>query len=227
MIPTIIYLLMKRYKRNHPDKAEVMQSFINKCSRCSFLILIFLITATGTFSQEKKLSYAVKRNGSEVGTVQFTQNTSGNRTTLKMESEVKTRFIFLFTAKAKEETIYDSGIMTWSSIYRKMNGNIKADKKIKAIGNSYTVYNDDKTEKLNNYPIRYNMLSLYTNEPVSFSTVFSDNFQQLLTIQTINPHHYKIKFPDGNSNEYFYTNGMCTKVKISHTLYSATIELKS
>lgn len=227
MIPTIIYLMMRRYKRNHPDKAEVMQSFINKCSRCSFLVLIFLITATGTFSQEKKLSYAVKRNGSEVGTVQFTQNTSGNRTTLKMESEVKTRFIFLFTAKAKEETIYDSGIMTWSTIYRKMNGNVKADKKIKATGSSYTVYNDDKTEKLNNYPIRYNMLSLYTNEPVSFSTVFSDNFQQLLTIQTLNPHHYKIKFPDGNSNEYFYTNGMCTKVKISHTLYSATIELKS
>ena len=117
--------------------------------------------------------------------------------------------------------------MTWSSIYRKMNGSVKADKKIKATGNIYTIYNEDKTEKLNNYPIRYNMLSLYTNEPVNFSTVFSDNFQQLLTIQTINPHHYKIKFPDGNSNEYFYTNGMCTKVKISHSLYSATIELKS
>ena len=219
--------MMRRYKRQHPEKAEVLQSFINKCSKCLFLIFICLGLAIGTFSQAKTLVYTIKRNGSEVGNVQFTQNTIGNRTTLKMESEVRTRFIFLFTAKAKEEAIYDNGIMTWSSIYRKMNGSVKADKKIKATGNSYTIYNDDKTEKLNNYPIHYNMLSLYTNEPVSFSTVFSDNFQQLLTIQTINPHHYKIKFPDGNSNEYFYTNGMCTKVKISHSLYSATIELKS
>ena len=226
MITTILYLMMRRYKRNHPEKAEVFQSFINKCSRCIFLILICLVMGIGTFSQDKTLVYAIKRNGSEVGKVQFTQNTIGTRTTLKMESEVRTRFIFLFTAKAKEEAIYDSGIMTWSSIYRKMNGSVKADKKIKATGNIYTIYNEDKTEKLNNYPIRYNMLSLYTNEPVNFSTVFSDNFQQL-TIQTINPHHYKIKFPDGNSNEYFYTNGMCTKVKISHSLYSATIELKS
>jgi hypothetical protein len=227
MIPTIIYLLMKRYKRNHPEKAESIQSFINKCNKCLLLVLICLASAIGTFSQEKKLTYSIKRNGSEVGNVQFTQNTSGNRTTLKMESEVRTRFVFLFTAKAKEETIYDSGIMTWSSIYRKMNGNVKADKKIKATDGIYTIYNDDKTEKLTNFPIRYNMLSLYLNEPTSFSTVFSDNFQQVLTIQTVNPHHYKIKFPDGNSNEYFYTNGMCTKVKISHSLYSATIELKS
>ena len=227
MITTILYLMMRRYKRQHPEKAEVFESLINKCSRCLFLILICLVMGIGTFSQDKTLVYTIKRNGSEVGKVQFTQNTIGNRTTLKMESEVRTRFIFLFTAKAKEETIYDSGIMTWSSIYRKMNGNVKADKKIKATGSIYTIYNEDKTEKLNNYPIRYNMLSLYAHEPLSFSTVFSDNFQQFLTIQTINPHHYKIKFPDGNSSEYFYTNGLCTKVKISHSLYSATIELKS
>lgn len=218
---------MRRYKRQHPEKAEMIQSFINKCSKCLFLIMICLGTGIGTFSQEKTLLYTIKRNGSVVGNIQFSQNISGNRTILKMESEIRTRVVFLFTAKAKEETIYDGGIMTWSSIYRKMNGNVKADKKTKATGSSYTIYNEDKTEKLNNYPILYNMLSLYTNEPVSFSSVYSDNFQQFLTIQTIDSHHYKIKFPDGNSNEYFYTNGMCTKVKISHSLYSATIELNS
>jgi hypothetical protein len=48
-----------------------------------------------------------------------------------MESEVNTRFIFNFKAKAKEEVIYDNGIMTWSSIFRKLNGNVKVDKKTK------------------------------------------------------------------------------------------------
>ncbi|TMI65464.1 MAG: hypothetical protein E6H07_05985 [Bacteroidetes bacterium] len=82
MIPTIIYLMMKRYKRQHPEKAEVLQSFINKCSKCFFLILICLGLATGTFSQAKTLVYTIKRNGSEVGSIQFTQNTIGNRITL-------------------------------------------------------------------------------------------------------------------------------------------------
>jgi hypothetical protein len=162
-----------------------------------------------------------------VGNIRFKQNISGSRTTLLLESEVKTRFIFTFTARAKEETIYDNGIMTWSSIYRKLNGNVKADKKTKANGNSYTVYKGSKTETLNNYPIHYNMLSIYVLEPLNISKVYSDNFQQQVDILKLAEHHYKIKFPDGNYNEYFYSNGICIKVQVHHSLYSATIELKS
>jgi hypothetical protein len=183
----------------------------------------FILNTTG---QEKKLEYHIKRNGDIVGNIQVKQTTSGNRTILSMESEVSTRFIFQFTAKAKEETIYDNGIMTWSSIYRKMNGNVKADKKTKANGGSYTIFNGNKTETLNNYPIRYNMLSIYSTEPVNISKVYSDNFQRVLDIQKLNSNHYKIKFPDGNYNEYYYEHGDCAKVEIHHRLYQATIELK-
>lgn len=189
--------------------------------------LIFILIISPAFSQEKKLEYHIKRNGDVVGNIRFTQNISGSRTTLRLESEVKTRFIFTFTARAQEETIYDNGIMTWSSIYRKLNGNIKADKKTKANGNSYTVYKGSKTETLNDYPIRYNLLSIYVLEPLNILKVYSDNFQQQVDILKLAEHHYKIKFPDGNYNEYFYSNGVCTKVKIHHSLYSATIELKS
>ena len=203
-------------KKNHPTK----------CITRSFLLLL---TCTTLFvsAQEKKLAYSIKRNGDIVGNIKFVQSIVGNRTLLTMESEVNTRFIFNFKAKAKEEVIYDNGIMTWSSIFRKLNGNIKVDKKTKANGNAYTVYKGSKTETLNNYPIHYNMLSVYIIEPVTIKKVYSDNFQQQIDIQKIADHHYKIKFPDGNYNEYFYTNGLCSKIVIHHSLYSATIELIS
>lgn len=192
------------------------------------LILIALLSiAISSEAQQNKLEYSIKRNGNEVGSIHFTQGISGNRTVLTMESEVNTRFIFNFKAKAKEEAIYDDGIMTWSSIYRKLNGNVKVDKKTKADGNAYTVYKGSKTETIGNYPIRYNMLSVYISEPVNISHVYSDNFQQQIAIQKIADHHYKIKFPDGNYSEYFYTNGICSKVEIHHSLYRATIELRS
>lgn len=194
-------------------------------------ILTLLITLPGIVisvtAQEKKLQYSIKRNGDEVGNIWFVQNISGTRTTLKMESEVNTRFIFSFKAKAKEEAIYDNGILTWSSIYRQMNGNVKADKKTKANGAAYTVYKGNKTETINNYPIRYNMLSVYINEPVNIPQVYSDNFQKQVDIQKLAEHHYKIRFPDGNYNEYFYTNGICSKVEVHHSMYRATITLKS
>lgn len=190
-------------------------------------LLVLLSITISVQAQQKKLEYNIKRNGDVVGTINFTQGIAGNRTVLTMESEVNTRFIFNFKAKAKEEAIYDDSILTWSSIYRKLNGNVKVDKKTKANGNVYTVYKGNKIETLNNYPIRYNMLSIYVTEPVNISKVYSDNFQQQIDIQKIAAHHYKIKFPDGNYSEYFYTNGICSKVEIHHSLYSATIELKS
>ncbi len=191
-------------------------------------LLVFLLgTLISINAQEKKLEYNIKRNGDVVGNIHFIQGIAGNRTVLTMESEVNTRFIFNFKANAKEEVIYDNGIMTWSSIFRKLNGNVKVDKKTKASGNTYTVYKGSKIETLNNYPIRYNMLSVYIIEPLNITKVYSDNFQQQIDIQKITDHHYKIKFPDGNYNEYFYANGVCSKIEIHHSLYSATIELTS
>jgi hypothetical protein len=190
-------------------------------------LLVLLSITISVQAQQKKLEYNIKRNGDVVGTINFTQGIAGNRTVLTMESEVNTRFIFNFKAKAKEETIYDDSIMTWSSIYRKLNGNVKADKKTNANGNTYTIYKGSKTESLNYYPIRYNMLSIYVIEPINITKVYSDNFQKQLDIQKIADHHYKIKFPDGNYSEYFYTNGVCSKVEVHHSMYRATIELKS
>jgi len=189
--------------------------------------LLLTCTTLCVSAQENKFTYNIKRNGDIVGNIQFVQSIVGSRTLLTMESEVNTRFIFNFKANAKEEVIYDNGIMTWSSIFRKLNGTIKVDKKTKANGNAYTVYKGSKKETLNNYPIQYNMLSVYIIEPVTIKKVYSDNFQQQIDIQKIADHHYKIKFPDGNYNEYFYTNGLCSKIVIHHSLYSATIELRS
>ena len=190
----------------------------------AFFICFFVISLA--FAQEKKLEYNIIRKGNIVGNISFIQHSIGNRTSMKLESEVKTKFIFTVTANAKEEAIYDNGIMTWSSFYRKMNGNEKANKKTQLTGNSYRISDGSKSETLNNYPIRYNMLSIYSMEPINISKVYSDNFEQFLDIKKINTQHYKIKFPDGNYSEYFYTAGVCAKVEVHHSLYSATIELK-
>ena len=225
MIPVLIYYLYRRYKRSHPTGSRP-NPFTKRSVRIALLCVVFIMIAVFAFSQDRKLEYQIKRKGDVVGTVMFTEASAGNKIMRRMQSEVKTRFVFLFTARAQEESIYENGIMVWSSIYRKLNGSEKVNKKTQASGESYVVYRGDKTELLKNYPIRNNMLCLYTNEPVSYSKVYSDNFQQFLDIQKIGTDHYKIELPDGNYNEYFYSNGLCSRVEIHHTMYSATIELK-
>lgn len=227
MIPALIFWLIRRYKRQHPQTVAKFGFLFSKFGKPALLVLLFIAISVLAFSQNKKLEYQVKRKGDVVGNILFTQYSNGTKTTMKMQSEIKTRFIFLFTAKALEEAIYENGIMISSFIYRKLNGSEKANKKTQASGKSYVVSKGNDKEVLKNYPIYNNMLSLYTAEPTNFSIVYSDNFQLFLFIQKIAPHHYKIKLPDGNYNEYFYKDGICAKVEVHHSLYSATIELKN
>lgn len=227
MIPAIIYLLLRKYRISHPDKAQKIFSGVKKFSQVILLIVLFLAVPQIAGSQNHTLEYVIKRKGNNVGSLYFTQQIAGSKLLLKLESEVKTRMIFLFTARAKEESIYENGIMTWSSIYRKLNGNEKVNKKTSLSGKNYIISHGSRSESLNNYPIQYNMICLYTKEPVGIKTVYSDNFERFINIEIMAAHHYKIRFPDGNYNEYFYVNGICTKIKVNHSLYSAIIELKS
>ncbi len=227
MIPAIIYLLLRKYRISHPVKAQKIINVVKKASQVILLIVLFLAVPQIAGSQNHNLEYVIKRKGNNVGSLYFIQQISGGKLLLKLESEVKTRMIFLFTARAKEESVYENGILTWSSIYRKLNGNEKVNKKTSLFGNNYIISHGSRSESLNNYPIQYNMICLYTKEPVDIKTVYSDNFEQFINIEVMAAHHYKIRFPDGNYNEYFYVNGICTKVKVNHSLYSATIELKS
>lgn len=227
MIPTIIYLLLRRYRRRNPEKAEKITSIVRNASRIILLFIVLLLISHFALPQSTHLEYSIKRKGSEIGTMLFSQHVSGNKTSFKIESHIKARLVFLMTVKAIEEAIYENGILTWSFMYRKMNGTEKVNKKTMLSGSNYVITKGRQSEKLNAYPINYNMICLYLQEPVTVSKVYSDNFQQFLAIQKLGDHHYKINFPDGNYNEYHYSNGLCSKVEVHHRFYSSTIELKT
>lgn len=227
MIPTIIYLLLRRYRRRNPEKAEKITSIVRRTSRIILLFVVLLLISHFALTQSTNLEYSIKRKGSEIGTMLFSQHITGNKTFFKIESHIKARLVFLMTVKAIEEAIYENGILTWSFMYRKMNGTEKINKKTMLSGSNYVITKGRQSEKLNAYPIRYNMICLYLQEPVTISKVYSDNFQQFLAIQKLGDHHYKIDFPDGNYNEYHYSNGLCSKVEVHHRFYSSTIELKT
>lgn len=227
MIPAIIYYLLRRYKRVNPVKAEKLSVLIRKTGKVIFVCLLLLLMGYFAWPQDTQLQYVIKRKGSEIGTISFSQQNSGNKKVLKMKSNIRLRVLFLFTATGQEESVFENGVLTSSFIYQKLNGNERVNKKTQLLGNNYVITKGKETETVGSYPISYNMVCLYDREPISISKVYSDAFQRLLDIQTIGDHHYKISFPDGNYNEYYYSNGACTKVEVHHRLYRSTFELKT
>ncbi len=229
MIPVFIIWLIRRYRRNqHSTKnSETALKKLKKHLQhiTVILLLINLFFGLRANSQNKLLSYQILRNRNKVGTLRFSEITNGGMDYLKMESDVKTKFIFTFTAHAKEEAVYYNGVLLRSSIYRQLNGNEKANKQHRADNRQYIILKGKDSAVTKNYPITYNMLSLYSKEPENLSRAYSDNFETFLSIQKVDIHKYKITLPDGNYNYYCYKDGVLGLVEVHHSLYSASIVL--
>ncbi len=183
-----------------------------------FLLILFNLTV---YSQKKVYNFNILRNGSKVGTMRFTQTSAGTIDTLEIESNVKVRFISTFIARGKEIAIFDKGVLLKSSIFRELNGKEKANKKHEANNNQYIITKGKDSKVLKNYPISYNMLSLYAREPEQIQKVYSDNFEAFINVQKMSDHKYKVTLPDGDYNYYTYKNGELHQVEVHQNLYSA------
>jgi hypothetical protein len=225
MIPAIIVMLMRRYHKNNPQQFVILKTKLFYTAKILFLIAAACIIVLIVRAQEKNLEYAVKRNGSKIGKMSVKEIKEGNRISLRLQSDIKVSFIFSFSAKGIEEANYDNGMLIYSSVYQKFNGNERVNKQIRYVNDAYVIKSNGKEETLNNVKIYYNLLCIYSHEPLSTAFIFSDRFQQFLSIQKLEEHHYKIKFPDGSANEYWFENGVCKKIGIDHSFYSATMEL--
>lgn len=198
-----------------------MKSFI-------YTVLIFIIPFAGiqASAQISRYTYGISMNGKSVGELNILQKASGDSLIIDISTVIVTRMIFLFKVVSLDKTIFHNGKLQYSYTSRQINNGHKSISVTRAIG---AIYQSDKEGAIKqiNRSIFHNMSSLYLSEPVNFKEVYSDVFQDFVRITYVEPHRYKLKLPDGNTNEYFYTNGICRRVKVNHTLFNAQMDLKS
>jgi len=180
MIPVFIIWFIRRYRQSRNSNKNpgiVFKKLKGKPPHISGILLLIttLFLAAKVNSQNKSLNYQIIRNGNNVGALRFSETKNGGMDYLNMESDVKTRFIFTITAHAREDAVYYNGILQRSSIYRQLNGNEKANKQHEADNRQYIIHAGNKAGVTKNYPITYNMLSLYSREPENINKVYSDN----------------------------------------------------
>jgi hypothetical protein len=185
---------------------------------------LLLVTVAG-FAQEQKLSYTVQHNGKQVGSLNFRRVKAGTRTTYNIQSEVNVKMLLAISVKAQEQSVYENEVLQSSSVLRHVNGRQKANKQIRNNGRGLTVSEDGQNHELKNYLVKYNSHCLYSTEPVHFTNVFADNYQRFVPIVKVTDHQYRVTFPDGNSNDYFYENGICRRIKVKSRFFDAEFVL--
>ena len=187
-------------------------------------ILFFLFTITFQ-AQEKTVNYNVLRNGTVIGQMQFYQKTNNDEVFLKISSEVKTQLIFGIDVKTEEGSHFKNGKLMSSYVKRHVNGKEKANKTTQLIDSGYKTLAENKKGQINQSYIDYNLMLLYSKEPLHEDQVYSDSFQQFLAIKKTDHHSYRIVLPDGNYNDYHFANGICQQVELHHSLFTINIQI--
>jgi hypothetical protein len=225
MIPALIIWLFKKYIlpsfRNKTFPALKIFGPLKKVA----VVLALLCLAAGAVGQEQTVKYNVLHSGKVVGHMNLYQKRQGDELYLKMISEVKMRFIFSVKVDIQEESTFNNGKLINSLVCRHVNGSEKCNRQTKAVATGYQTIAEGKCGRVDQKQIAANLMLLYCREPDDLAQVYSDNFQQFLQVKQVSPHVYRIDLPDGNYNFYSYTNGVCSKVDIHHSLYTIQIQL--
>ena len=230
MITFLIYIFLKKYgKQNRTATGLNIRKFLSTRMHIIFvsLIIILLLVPFSSRSQNSMFNYKIVEGGDNIGWLRLEKNITDSRTNHSLVSELSTRFIILIEVSAKETSIFENGQLLYSSQYRKTNGTVKVNKQTSRVADKYVVNNNGEKQYLSIPIVVTNLLSLYFQEPVNTGTVYCDKYESFVKITKTDNSGYKVEFPDGNSNTFYYSRGICTKVKISHTFYTAEIILKS
>ncbi len=112
-----------------------------------------------------------------------------------------------------------------SSVYRKINNDIKVDKHTTCKPGYYEINNKNNITQLKLKPVTYNQLSLYFFEPANIDEFYSEHYDKFLSIIKVQPGCYLVQYPDGNKNYFYYEKGVCVRVSIKQSLFNAEIIL--
>ncbi|MEO7308130.1 MAG: DUF6134 family protein [Ferruginibacter sp.] len=230
MIPFFIYMIIKKIRNqslaNFYIQVTKFLSFRYGIIFMGLLIILLALVPLLSRSQSRQLNYKIIQGGDEIGWMRLEKNMTGNRSSLVLVSEIKTRMILLIKVSAKETADFENGKLIHSSQFRKTNGDVKVNKQTRFISDKYEVVEDGEKENLSYRYIGANLLSLYFQEPAGVNVIYCDKHQCFIKVAKTDDGGYKVRFPDGNSNVFYYSGGVCTKIIIEHTFYTASMILK-
>lgn len=141
-------------------------------------------------------------------------------------SNVDYKILFSFHISFDYQSNFNSeGIFSSSSFKYVMNDDVKEENWIRCKSNDCYVYEDDEVSKIISAPSTMTAMQLYFQEPNNHDYVFSERFLDTYPIE-MEGLAYKIDFPGGSTNKYFYKNGLCYQIEINTLISNMTFKLR-
>lgn len=188
-----------------------------------FLLNLILAFATLT-SSAQKLTYKVKIDGKESGTLIANKSGKKNNFAYMIQSSIKTTMLVTVEVKYNLKSIIENGKLKSSMLVQLVNGVKQTDNTTTVKGSGYVFKDKTGEEKIINSPITVIVPDLYFSEPKNHKTIWSDNHGKFLSIRKDGA-KYLLETGDGQNSAYTYEKGICKKVESTQAFSKITFEL--
>ncbi len=171
-----------------------------------------------SFNTEERV-FHIYYGKKHIGNLTLSETRQQENMLIQVESEVKARLLFTFTAKGSETYRYRNDTLISSDLYRKVNNRISLDQKLVRKRNGYELSGQDHTRLLPVQDVRINLTRLFLREPTGATRIFSDRFGQWVPLEKTGPHQYEVTLPNGSRTIFSYQDGICQEVLSLGTFY--------
>lgn len=192
-------------------------------SRHLLILVIALFICSGSIAQQSQVKFNILKKDKSIGILQIEKKENTPYTDYRVSSSIEVSFIKKFRVNATEKFRYKDGLLIFSSVNRSINEKKKDPKKLLFLKGKYVI-TDGETRRTFQYPeITSNLVLLYFFEPIHIKTVYCDNLQIMVELKKIAANQYRIDFPNGVSNVFYYKAGKCVRVDVTGTFFKARL----
>jgi hypothetical protein len=189
------------------------------------ILLLNLMLAFATLtSSAQKLTYMVKVDGKESGTLIANKSGKKNNHTYTIQSNIKTTMLFTVELKYDLKSIIENGKLKSSKLVQIVNGVKQTDNTTTQKGSGYIFRDKSGEEKTISSNITIIVPELYFSEPKNQKAIWSDNHGKFLSIKK-EGNNYLLDTGDGQNSTYTYVKGICKKVESTQAFSNITFEL--
>lgn len=183
------------------------------------LFCCFGFPVIGIQAQEKSdtLIYDLYVNESIIGDMYVVKHSKEDSTVqIEATSNVDYRFLFSFHITFYYFSSFNSdGDYIYSKFTYLMNEDLKESNWVRCDQQNCYIYEEDEIKETIPNKINRTAIELYFQEPEDNEIVFSERFCDYFKVEKEDDNSYKIDFPGGSTNHYYYKGGLCSRIKIN------------
>ena len=176
------------------------------------------VTITATDSTTDQQTYFVFRNGKKVGALISQIGYGPHETRMYLESKITGRLLIELQVNQTLEVTVSNGRMVYAGLVRKINGSTQINRQIQLQSTGYKISGTRCTCRSIPREITFTSTHLFFTEPIGQTELFSETLGTMVPVSQKSPGVYRLLLPDGDWSDYYYRNGILTRI-VSKSFY--------